>query len=57
MVNFRRVRKTNVSKRLLKKKISQELESMYVPNPGMTTDIDSYNFGIHDALEKIKKIL
>jgi hypothetical protein len=43
-------------KRLLKK-ITKELESLYVNNPGMNTDIDSYNYGIHDAMNRIKKIL
>lgn len=46
-----------INKRIIKKRIIKELESMYVNNPGMNSDIDSYNYGIHDALERIKKIL
>jgi hypothetical protein len=45
------------SKRLVRNKLIKALESMYVNNPGMSTDIDSYNYGIHDSVEKIKKLL
>jgi hypothetical protein len=57
MAKIQRKIRPGVNSRLLKKKISQELKTMYIPNPAMHTDIDSYNYGIHDSLEKIKKIL
>lgn len=39
-----------------KQKIVKVLESMYVNNPAMKADIDSYNYGIHDCIEKIKSL-
>lgn len=44
-----------ISKAVFKKRAIRLLESMYVKNPGMNTDIDSYNFGIYDAIQKIKQ--
>lgn len=56
MLNIREKKKTT-NKNLLKMKLIMALDAMYVENPGMKSDIDSYNCGIHDASEKIKKIL
>lgn len=54
--NRRRNRNTAfTSKAVFKKRVIKVLESMYVPNPGMNTDIDSYNFGIYDSIKNIKE--
>jgi len=52
-----RVNKKSPNRRLLKKKIESIIDAMYVNNPGMRTDIDAYNYGIHDAYKQIKKLL
>lgn len=57
MLNIREKKKPATNKNLLKMKLIMALDAMYVENPGMKSDIDSYNCGIHDAAEKIKKIL
>lgn len=46
-----------LNKQVLKKRIIQALTAMYEKNPGMNSEIDSYNFGIHDSIKKIKEIL
>ena len=57
MLNTIKKKRPATNKRLLKLKILMELEAMQIYNPGMKSDIDSYNYGIHDAAEKIKKLL
>ena len=41
-------------KRKLKRIITQSLQSTYVLNHSGNKEIDSYNYGIHDSIEKIK---
>lgn len=46
-----------INKRMIKEKLIKELESLYVSNPAMNSEIDSYNYGIHDSIKKIEKTL
>lgn len=45
------------NRRIIKEKLIKELESLYVLNPAMNSEIDSYNYGIHDSIKKIQQTL
>lgn len=50
------IKQVQASRTSLKRKVIKELKVLYVENPSMVTDIDSYNYGIHDCIKKIKSL-